>query len=88
MNQKAADSTATSPSFETVLERLQQAVRRLESGELSLEDALKSFEDGVKMVRGAQEYLQQAERRIEMLTRTDAQGAPVLEPFVHGSPKG
>ena len=66
-------------SFEKALETLQQTVRRLESGDLSLEQALKSFEEGVLLAKQCQEYLAQAEKRVEILTRTEPEAQ--LEPF-------
>jgi exodeoxyribonuclease VII small subunit len=75
------NSTETTPnlSFEKALETLQQTVKKLESGELSLELALKSFEEGVRLARQCQDYLQKAEKRVELLTRADPD--PKLEPF-------
>jgi exodeoxyribonuclease VII small subunit len=69
------------PSFEKALEALQQTVKRLESGELTLEQALKHFEDGVRMARSCQEYLSDAEKKVEILTRISADGTPQTEPF-------
>lgn len=65
-------------TFETSLEDLEKIVRKLEDGDLSLEESLKLFEDGVKLSRECQERLNQAERRIEVLTN-DADGNPALE---------
>jgi exodeoxyribonuclease VII small subunit len=55
------------PSFEKSLELLQNAVRKLESGELSLEDSLACFEEGVKLSRSCQEQLKVAEQKVEIL---------------------
>lgn len=57
-------------SFEKALERLEQIVDELEGGNLSLEDALKRYEEGVKFSRTCQEKLAQAEKKIEVLTRS------------------
>jgi exodeoxyribonuclease VII small subunit len=59
----------TTLSFESALEQLQQAVKRLESGELSLEDSLKQFEEGVRLTRHCQTHLAAAEQRVEILTK-------------------
>lgn len=56
--------------FEKALERLEKIVEDLESGNISLEDALKRYEEGVKLARTCQERLSQAEKKIEVLTRT------------------
>lgn len=62
-------------SFETMMERLEQLVGTLESGNLSLEESIHSFEEGMALVKRCTEVLDQAEQRIQKLTR-DAQGAP------------
>lgn len=65
-------------SFEASLEKLEHIVKQLEDGELSLDDSLKLFEEGIKLSRECKERLDQAERRIEMLTK-DEGGNPVLK---------
>jgi len=54
-------------SFETALERLEEIVDRLESGELPLEEALAAFEEGVGLSRRCASQLEAAEQRIEAL---------------------
>ncbi len=54
-------------SFEAAFEKLQQTVKKLESGELSLEQSLQSFEEGVKLARVCQEKLSTAEQKVEIL---------------------
>lgn len=65
-------------SFESVLERLEAVVQRLERGELSLDDSLKAYEEGIGLVRSAQGRLDGMERRLEELL-VDGRTAP-LEP--------
>ena len=62
-------SNSKPKTFESSLEELERIVRELEQGELTLEKSLELFEQGVKLSRECQERLNQAERRIEMLTR-------------------
>ena len=69
-----------SQNFETSLEELERIVRELERGDLPLEKSLELFEQGVKLSRACQERLNEAERRIEILTR-DNQGRPAVRPF-------
>src|SRR5687767_15808987 len=64
----------------TSLEELERIVRELERGDLPLEKSLELFEQGVKLSRACQERLNEAERRIEILTR-DNQGRPTIRPF-------
>jgi exodeoxyribonuclease VII small subunit len=68
-------------SFEGMMERLEQLVGTLETGNLSLEESIHSFEEGMSLVKRCTEVLDQAEQRIQKLTR-DPQGAPRSEPVV------
>ena len=56
--------------FEKALEHLQKSVEAMESGELTLDNALKKYEEGVGLVRACQAKLTEAEKRIEVLTKT------------------
>ncbi len=67
-------------NFETSLEDLERIVRELERGDLPLEKSLELFEQGVKLSRACQERLNEAERRIEILTR-DSQGRATVSAF-------
>ena len=70
----------TDLTFEQSLARLEQIVGQLESGSLPLEESLKVFEEGIALARHCARYLEDAERRIELLTRDEA-GALRTEPF-------
>ncbi len=67
-------------NFESSLEELERIVRELERGDLPLEKSLELFEQGVKLSRACQERLNEAERRIEILTR-DSQGRATVSAF-------
>jgi exodeoxyribonuclease VII small subunit len=67
-------------AFEEALERLEQIVETLEGGNLPLEESLKAFEEGVTLARRCAKYLEDAEKRIELLTR-DESGLLKTEPF-------
>ncbi len=58
------------PGFEQDLERLERIVSALEEGGLSLEEALKQFESGIRLTRKCEKALRDAERKIELLTRS------------------
>ena len=60
-----------SPSFEDSLQQLNEAVRRLESGDLALEEALQAFEEGIRHSRDCNRLLQMAEERIEMILKNE-----------------
>ena len=60
-----------SPSFEDSLQQLNEAVRRLENGDLALEEALQAFEEGIRHSRDCHRLLQKAEERIEMILKNE-----------------
>jgi exodeoxyribonuclease VII small subunit len=71
-------------SFEESLEALEKIVAELESGKLGLSDALARYEQGVKHLKGCQQLLERAERKIELLSGVDADGNPITQPFDEG----
>ncbi|MFV2070595.1 MAG: exodeoxyribonuclease VII small subunit [Pirellulales bacterium] len=68
-------------SFEGALERLEAVVRQLESGQLPLAEALEQYEIGIRHLKTCYQLLERAERRIELLSRVDEEGNPVVEEF-------
>jgi exodeoxyribonuclease VII small subunit len=66
--------------FEEALGRLERIVDQLEAGNLGLEESLKVFEEGVGLARHCARYLDEAEKRIELLTR-DESGVLRTTPF-------
>ena len=62
---------AESPSFEVSLQQLNEAVRRLESGDWTLEEALQAFEEVIRHSRDCHQLLQRAEERIEMILKNE-----------------
>jgi exodeoxyribonuclease VII small subunit len=71
-------------SFEDSLNELEKVVAELESGKLGLSDALARYEEGVKHLKGCQQLLEMAERKIELLSGVDAEGNPIAQPFDEG----
>jgi exodeoxyribonuclease VII small subunit len=71
---------STEMPFEKALARLEKIVEELESGNVSLDEALKHYEEGVKLSRACQEKLTQAEKKIEILSRS-LNGSFKKEPF-------
>ncbi len=55
--------------FEASLKKLEEIVKRMETGSLTLEDSLKAFEEGVKHSAFCSSRLDDAERRVEILLR-------------------
>ncbi|MDE0884532.1 MAG: exodeoxyribonuclease VII small subunit [Myxococcota bacterium] len=83
---KATDPEAAPIPFEVALERLEDVVESLETGDLALEVALERFEEGVHLVSGCSEQLEAAERRVESLVQ--AGGGLVAQPFELGEDSG
>ncbi len=54
--------------FESALKELESIVETLERGDLPLEQSLERFERGVRLSRFCHTRLEDAERRIEILT--------------------
>jgi exodeoxyribonuclease VII small subunit len=77
------DSPPEDVSFEEALAELEQVVRDLESGETGLEESLGRYERGVGLIKRCYAQLREAEQRILLLTGTDEEGKPVLQPFGH-----
>jgi len=71
---------ARQPGFEEALARLEKIVKSLEDGDLPLEESLRLFEEGVSLTRLCAARLEEAQKRIDVLTRND-QGLPKLVPF-------
>ena len=66
-------------SFEKAMERLEEIVAFLESGEYPLEESLKLFEEGVTLVKLCNEKLEKVEGSIKKLSNID--GEMVEEDF-------
>ena len=69
--------------FEASLKKLEEIVKRLETGSLTLEDSLKAFEEGVKHSAFCSSRLDDAERRVEILLK-QKDGSLKREPFESG----
>lgn len=67
--------------FEKKLQRLEEIVTKMETGDLSLDDSLKFFEEGVKLSRECNQQLSQAEQKVKLLLSVDAAGQAVTEDF-------
>ena len=66
-----------SKDFESALGELETIVKTLEGGDLTLERSLELFERGVQLSRFCHSRLEDAERRIELLSeRGQIQPAP------------
>ena len=68
---------AVEPTFEEALATVEEAVEKLERGQLSLDASLAEYERGLKALRRCYGVLGEAQRRIEVLSGslTNVEGA-------------
>ena len=66
MADEASEDVATL-SFEAALKRLEEIVRRLESGEAALDEAIKLYEEGDRLKQQCEARLAAAQARIEQI---------------------
>jgi len=71
---------AKKQGFEAALMKLEDAVNKLESGELSLDQSLEVFSDGVAQADICRKSLQQVELQVEQLLK-QADGSLKSETF-------
>jgi exodeoxyribonuclease VII small subunit len=74
MSKTASEPTAKPtpnppPTFEAGLQELEGIVKEMETGELPLERAIALFEQGMKLSETCRKQLEEAETRVEILTR-------------------
>jgi exodeoxyribonuclease VII small subunit len=66
--------------FEDALSKLEKIVSKLEEGDIPLEESLKLFEEGIRLSRFCDQKLDEAEKRVEILTK-DKEGSLKPQPF-------
>ena len=57
--------------FEQAMAKLESEVKKLESGNMTLEESIASFEEAVKLVKICNEKLENADRRVRLLTEAE-----------------
>ncbi|MGM9936083.1 MAG: exodeoxyribonuclease VII small subunit [Candidatus Ornithomonoglobus sp.] len=67
-------------TFEASMAELEEVVTQLEAGDVSLDDSLKLFEKGIKLAKSCQKKLDEAERKVKILT-ADGEGSMTEEDF-------
>src|SRR5262249_3080353 len=78
-----SNSLSDNLTFEQALAQLELIVRELEDGEIGLEESLTRYELGVGLLKRCYAQLQEAEKRIVLLSGVDAEGRPISVPFEH-----
>lgn len=56
-------------NFEETMQKLEIIVQELENGNLNLDDSIKKFEEGMELSKNANKYLEEAEKKITLLTK-------------------
>ena len=80
------DATFEGLTFEQAIEQLEKIVADMEAAELPLDDVLKNYERGTRLARFCGQKLDEAEKKIELLTKkTD--GSVKIEPFEPAEPE-
>jgi len=59
-------------NFENDIKRLEEIIRKLESGEAKLSESMKLFEEGVALTSGLTKKLDEAQSKIKILTTEEA----------------
>lgn len=67
--------------FEASLRALEDVTSALETGQLDLDASLAAFERGIRLLSQCKGLLDQAEKRVALLTGVDEQGQPETAPF-------
>ncbi len=62
----------TRQTFEQALADLEKIVTEVEQGKIGLEESIEKYEQGMKLIKYCRTILEQAEKRIETITK-DAQ---------------
>ncbi|KPU28094.1 hypothetical protein TR13x_01780 [Caloranaerobacter sp. TR13] len=57
--------------FEEALEKLEQTVRKIESGQLTLDETIEAFTKGVKLYNHCLRMLNEAEGKIKMIVEKE-----------------
>ncbi len=58
-------------SFEEAMNRLEEIARALDTGDLPLEESIKMFEEGMQLIEFCQARLEEAEKKVQKLSRSD-----------------
>lgn len=66
-------------TFEAAMERLEEIVNELESGDAPLEQAIELFQEGMKLSKWCGQKLEAVERKIEVLI--EEEGGYTRKPF-------
>ncbi|MGH2272776.1 exodeoxyribonuclease VII small subunit [Anaerohalosphaeraceae bacterium U12dextr] len=75
-----SEKKADELSFEQAIDQLNQIVSRIEMGQVPLQESLEQYEKGMKLIRYCRGILQDAEKRIEMISAKEEQKPTESDP--------
>lgn len=81
MAKKVAKPKDETPHFEEAMEELDSIVQKLERGGEPLEQSLDSYSKAIQLLKNCHQRLEEAERKVEVLSGLDAQGNPIVTPM-------
>ncbi|MFH1073900.1 MAG: exodeoxyribonuclease VII small subunit [Candidatus Firestonebacteria bacterium] len=67
--------------FESALEKLEEIVDKLESGDIGLDESLKQYEEGMKLLKFCTAKLDEVEKKIEILVKDKSGKVTGSKPF-------
>ena len=71
MAEKKTKNDISKLSFEESIKRLKDIVDSIEQGEIPLQDSLEQYERGMGLIKHCRGILQQAEKRIEKISKAE-----------------
>jgi exodeoxyribonuclease VII small subunit len=72
MAEKKHKDDVSKLNFEDSIKQLKAIVEQIEQGEIPLQDSLDQYEKGMTLIKHCRTILQQAEERIEKISREEA----------------
>lgn len=70
--------------FELAMGELEEIVRRLEGGGGTLDESLDDYSKAIKLLEACHVRLNDAQKRVEILTGMDAEGNAITQPLGNG----
>jgi exodeoxyribonuclease VII small subunit len=74
-----SDKKPKTLTFEQSLEKLEEIVTEIESGEVPLEESIEKYAEGMGLVKQCRGILDQAEKRIQLLSRGEGDDAVAVD---------
>jgi exodeoxyribonuclease VII small subunit len=81
MAKKETAPEAKNIKFEEALKRLEKIVQKLEDGDVPLEESLSLYEEGIALYRLCSGRLEEAKKKVEILTKKGSSSKLQAEPF-------